>query len=296
MDDDGEPSKFTNLGFALWFTFVTLTTTGYGDLVPKTWLGRVLAVPIMWVGVVLLALPSIVVGRQFIQIMDYWKAQREHHEPQTRRNGKKQSRKGQGSGGSPNQKPKRQNQGAVYLNTQAPWRKSDEAESTAVDLGGVNLNRKPINIPESAVAPPTPRQRGVIGAGFPGISGSSLPQFSLDGVPMPDTKRMGGDAAAATTSASLRDPAAQFGAGLAATGGSSTVWDEQRFDFSRICVLTAEIIATRSTRELVDHIRILRTSMRTHQNALNFAYHALEDLVEGLCDEYGSGEEVMSIN
>lgn len=47
-------------GDALWWTFVTLTTVGYGDLVPVTNGGRVIAVMVMFVGVgVIGALASI---------------------------------------------------------------------------------------------------------------------------------------------------------------------------------------------------------------------------------------------
>jgi voltage-gated potassium channel len=45
-----EPDEFTNMGDALWFSVVTVSTVGYGDIVPQTGLGRVVASVIMIFG------------------------------------------------------------------------------------------------------------------------------------------------------------------------------------------------------------------------------------------------------
>ena len=60
---------------ALWVTLISLTTTGYGDIVPATPLGRfyLLLVLILGVGVVAYALGAItntLLERQIISIMD----------------------------------------------------------------------------------------------------------------------------------------------------------------------------------------------------------------------------------
>ncbi len=39
-----QSDKFTNLGDAAWWSVVTMTTVGYGDLYPVTWLGRLTGV------------------------------------------------------------------------------------------------------------------------------------------------------------------------------------------------------------------------------------------------------------
>ena len=39
------PQGFNNVGNSLWWTIVTMTTVGYGDMAPTTPLGRLLAVP-----------------------------------------------------------------------------------------------------------------------------------------------------------------------------------------------------------------------------------------------------------
>jgi len=47
-------SEFANVGDALWWGIVTLTTVGYGDIVPKTPTGRWAAVAIMLTGIAVL--------------------------------------------------------------------------------------------------------------------------------------------------------------------------------------------------------------------------------------------------
>ena len=50
--ESGEFSSFAN---ALWWTIVTMTTVGYGDMAPLTGSGRFLAVIIMFIGISLIA-------------------------------------------------------------------------------------------------------------------------------------------------------------------------------------------------------------------------------------------------
>lgn len=44
-------AEITNIGDAVWWAFETVTTVGYGDFVPVTWVGRFIAVLIMLVGI-----------------------------------------------------------------------------------------------------------------------------------------------------------------------------------------------------------------------------------------------------
>ncbi|KAJ1498549.1 hypothetical protein HMI54_012583, partial [Coelomomyces lativittatus] len=48
---DDKPSQFDSIPSSLWFVMVTLTTVGYGDLVPKTFIGKLISFPAMLCGI-----------------------------------------------------------------------------------------------------------------------------------------------------------------------------------------------------------------------------------------------------
>ena len=48
------PPEFANYGDSLWWAVVTVTTVGYGDIVPQTTEGRVVATMLMFTGIALL--------------------------------------------------------------------------------------------------------------------------------------------------------------------------------------------------------------------------------------------------
>lgn len=58
--------QFRNVGEALWWAIVTMTTVGYGDFAPKALTGRVLAVIIMFAGISLMAVLSGTVASQLV--------------------------------------------------------------------------------------------------------------------------------------------------------------------------------------------------------------------------------------
>jgi potassium voltage-gated channel Shal-related subfamily D protein 2 len=65
VNDAGEPSQFTSIPAAFWWCLVTLTTVGYGDVVPITFFGRIVAVCTMLAGVLTIALPVSILGSNF---------------------------------------------------------------------------------------------------------------------------------------------------------------------------------------------------------------------------------------
>ncbi|KAG8829224.1 hypothetical protein FRC17_006972, partial [Serendipita sp. 399] len=65
VDAEGVKTQFDSIPMAAWFVLVTITTTGYGDIVPRTFFGRLMTVPLLLFGLLLVALPSFVLGREF---------------------------------------------------------------------------------------------------------------------------------------------------------------------------------------------------------------------------------------
>uniref|UniRef100_A0A3Q1EB61 Potassium voltage-gated channel, KQT-like subfamily, member 2a n=1 Tax=Acanthochromis polyacanthus TaxID=80966 RepID=A0A3Q1EB61_9TELE len=57
--------EFETYADALWWGLITLTTIGYGDKVPKTWNGRLLAATFSMIGVAFFALPAGILGSGF---------------------------------------------------------------------------------------------------------------------------------------------------------------------------------------------------------------------------------------
>jgi len=65
-----EPAEgpwWTRFGHALWWGMVTLTTVGYGDVVPVTFLGRLVGVALMVIGFLSLSLVTATVASVFIE-------------------------------------------------------------------------------------------------------------------------------------------------------------------------------------------------------------------------------------
>ncbi|XP_032470204.1 potassium voltage-gated channel subfamily KQT member 4 isoform X2 [Phocoena sinus] len=58
-------SDFSSYADSLWWGTITLTTIGYGDKTPHTWLGRVLAAGFALIGVSFFALPAGILGSGF---------------------------------------------------------------------------------------------------------------------------------------------------------------------------------------------------------------------------------------
>jgi len=75
------PSPFQSIPHSFWWCMVTLTTVGYGDVVPVTHVGQVVGGITMLVGLVMLALPLSIIGTNFIEEEILFK-ELEHEEAQ----------------------------------------------------------------------------------------------------------------------------------------------------------------------------------------------------------------------
>lgn len=63
-------AAFPSYGDAVWWAFVTVTTVGYGDFVPHTFMGRVVAVVLMVIGIALISMLTGSIASNFTQAKD----------------------------------------------------------------------------------------------------------------------------------------------------------------------------------------------------------------------------------
>lgn len=62
------------LSFPLQLTHLpAITTVGYGEITPRSFLGRLITVPLLVFGLLLIALPTFVLGREFSIVWDLMK-------------------------------------------------------------------------------------------------------------------------------------------------------------------------------------------------------------------------------
>ncbi|PIL22784.1 transporter [Ganoderma sinense ZZ0214-1] len=71
LNSDGDPSQFASIPAAGWFVIVTITTVGYGEITPRSFLGRVITLPLLVFGLLLIALPTFVLGREFSIVWEF---------------------------------------------------------------------------------------------------------------------------------------------------------------------------------------------------------------------------------
>ena len=66
-EHEAQPEEFASIPKAMWWSIITLTTVGYGDVFPVTAAGRLLAGLIAIVGIGLFALPAGILGSGFME-------------------------------------------------------------------------------------------------------------------------------------------------------------------------------------------------------------------------------------
>jgi voltage-gated potassium channel len=62
-----QPDKFNSIPSTIWWSITTLTTVGYGDMIPVTLVGRILTGVILLASVVLFALPAGIITSGFLE-------------------------------------------------------------------------------------------------------------------------------------------------------------------------------------------------------------------------------------
>ena len=67
VETGAQPEVFANIPTAMWWGMSTLTTVGYGDIVPITVWGKALAMAISLIGIAMFALPVGILGAGFVE-------------------------------------------------------------------------------------------------------------------------------------------------------------------------------------------------------------------------------------
>ena len=67
LESDAQPEEFRSVADSIWWSVVTLTTVGYGDVTPATFGGRLLAIVIMLLGIGTVAIPAGLLAAKFTE-------------------------------------------------------------------------------------------------------------------------------------------------------------------------------------------------------------------------------------
>jgi len=84
-----EPQVFRHFVDALYWSTLTLTTVGYGDIVPQTLVGKLITMCSSFVGIAVIALPSGIFSASYITILN---REREQERERKRRQGRERGR------------------------------------------------------------------------------------------------------------------------------------------------------------------------------------------------------------
>jgi voltage-gated potassium channel len=76
LEHEAQPQAFSSIPASMWWGIITLTTIGYGDVVPVTVLGRVFGAIIAVIGVGFVALPSAILVSGMMEQIEIVKRQR----------------------------------------------------------------------------------------------------------------------------------------------------------------------------------------------------------------------------
>jgi voltage-gated potassium channel len=68
-ENTAQPDKFSSIPATMWFSVATLTTVGYGDMYPVTFLSKICASVVAIIGIGMFALPTGILGAGFVEVL-----------------------------------------------------------------------------------------------------------------------------------------------------------------------------------------------------------------------------------
>lgn len=81
LEGDVQPDSFPNIISTFWWAIATLTTVGYGDVVPVTGWGRFISGIIALLGIGLVALPTGIISAAFVEALEEEKGKKKKARP-----------------------------------------------------------------------------------------------------------------------------------------------------------------------------------------------------------------------
>ena len=78
-ENQAQPDIFSSIPQAMWWSVITLTTIGYGDIYPITILGKIIGGVIAIIGIGMFALPTGIIGAGFVEEIEKRKKHKENN-------------------------------------------------------------------------------------------------------------------------------------------------------------------------------------------------------------------------
>lgn len=136
IEHTAQPQVFQSIGSGAWWTVVTITSLGYGDMIPITTVGRVFGSVLALCGIVLFSIPGAILGSGFIEVMlEHQKAQ------QTKERNEFLSSISQSASKSRHEQPMSLHPQLLSRATQKPRDKRQETPSVSQTLDAILMNQ-----------------------------------------------------------------------------------------------------------------------------------------------------------
>lgn len=84
FEKEAQPEVFTSMGTTMWWTVITFTTVGYGDMYPITLMGRILTTFVSFLGIAFYAIPGSIFTSALLEKINDKKQKRKEKEERER--------------------------------------------------------------------------------------------------------------------------------------------------------------------------------------------------------------------